>query len=164
MISHTSWNCKYHIVFAPKYRRKAFYGGCRLETGAILRELCRWKGIGIIEAEVCPDHIHRLPEIPPKYSVNSIMGYLKGKSSLSIYERWGNAKFYCCNREFWCLGYDVDPTGWITENIWNQHKEDVAQSQLTMDFAPFTVSQVIISPLDRFMTLRCSSASLGCHP
>ena len=85
-IAHTTWNCKYHVVFAPKYRRKAFYGGRRLEIGAILRELCRWKGIGIIEAEVCPDHIHMLLEIPPKCSVSSIMGYLKGKSSLSMYE------------------------------------------------------------------------------
>lgn len=87
-LAHTTWDCKYHIVFAPKYRRKAFYGGRRLEIGGILRELCRWKGIGIIEAEVCPDHIHMLLEIPPKYSVSSIMGNLKGKSSLQIYERW----------------------------------------------------------------------------
>ncbi len=101
-IAHTTWNCKYHVVFAPKYRRKAFYGGRRLEIGAILRELCRWKGIGIIEAEVCPDHIHMLLEIPPKCSVSSIMGYLKGKSSLSMYERWRKAKFRYRNREFWC--------------------------------------------------------------
>ena len=128
MISHTSWNCKYHIVFAPKYRRKAFYGGCRLETGAILRELCRWKGIGIIEAEVCPDHIHMLPEIPPKYSVSQIMGSLKGKSSLLIYERWGNAKFRYRNREFWCRGDYFDTTGKnaqkTAEYTRNQLKED----------------------------------------
>ena len=144
-IAHTTWNCKYHVVFAPKYRRKAFYGGRRLEIGAILRELCRWKGIGIIEAEVCPDHIHMLLEIPPKYSVSSIMGYLKGKSSLSIYERWGNAKFRYRNREFWCKGYYVDTTGKntrkIAEYIRNQLKEDAEQSQLTMDFDPFTGSK-----------------------
>ena len=144
-IAHTTWNCKYHVVFAPKYRRKAFYGGRRLEIGQILRELCRWKGIGIIEAEVCPDHIHMLLEIPPKYSVSSVMGYLKGKSSLSIYERWGNAKFRYRNREFWCRGYYVDTAGKntqkITEYIRNQLKEDAEQSQLTMDFDPFTGSK-----------------------
>lgn len=150
-IAHTTWNCKYHVVFAPKYRRKAFYGGRRLEIGAILRELCRWKGIGImkgigiIEAEVCPDHIHMLLEIPPKYSVSSIMGYLKRKSSLSIYERWENAKFRYRNREFWCKGYYVDTTGKntqkIAEYIRNQLKEDAEQSQLTMDFDPFTGSK-----------------------
>ena len=144
-IAHTTWNCKYHVVFAPKYRRKAFYGGRRLEIGQILRELCRWKGIGIIEAEVCPDHIHMLLEIPPKYSVSSVMGYLKGKSSLSIYERWGNAKFRYRNREFWCRGYYVDTVGKntqkITEYIRNQLKEDAGQSQLTMDFDPFTGSK-----------------------
>jgi len=78
-LSHTKWNCKYHIVFAPKYRRKAFYGSRRLEIGAILRKLCEWKGVNIIEAEVCEDHVHMLVEIPPKMSVSSFMGYLKGK-------------------------------------------------------------------------------------
>lgn len=92
-ISHASWNCKCHIVFAPKYRRKAFYGGGRLEIGLILRELCKRKEIPIIEDEVCPDYIHMLLEIPPKYSVSQIMGCLKGKSSLLIYERRGNARY-----------------------------------------------------------------------
>ncbi len=141
-IAHTTWNCKYHVVFAPKYRRKAFYGGRRLEIGQILRELCRWKGVTIIEAEVCTDHVHMLLEIPPKFSVSSIMGYLKGKSSLTIYERWGNAKFRYRNREFWCRGYYVDTTGKntkkITEYIRNQLKEDAEQSQLTVDLDPFT--------------------------
>ena len=136
-ISHTSWNCKYHIVFAPKYRRKVFYGGRRLEIGAILRKLCQWKGINIIEAEVCVDHIHMLLEIPPKYSVSSIMGYLKGKSSLLIYEKWGNMRYKYRNREFWCRGYYVDTTGKntkkIAEYIKNQLKEDAESSQLTMD-------------------------------
>ena len=81
-LAHTKWNCKYHVVFAPKYRRKVFYGEKRLEIGAILRELCRWKGVEIIEAEVCPDHIHMLLAIPPKMSVSGFMGFLKGKSSL----------------------------------------------------------------------------------
>ena len=89
-LSHTTWNCKYHIVFAPKYRRKVFYESKRLKIGKILRELCNWKGLTIIEAEVCPDHIHMLIEIPPKYSVSGIMGFLKGKSSIMIYSRWGN--------------------------------------------------------------------------
>ena len=81
-LAHTTWNCKYHIVFAPKYRRKVFYNEKRLEIGQILRQLCEWKEITIIEAEVCPDHIHMLIEIPPKYSVASVMGFLKGKSSI----------------------------------------------------------------------------------
>lgn len=106
-LSHTSWNCKYHIVFAPKYRRKVFFEGKRLEIGKILRELCNWKGITIIEAEVCPDHVHMLIEIPPKYSVSGIMGYLKGKSSIMIYSQWGNMKYKYRNREFWCRGYYV---------------------------------------------------------
>ena len=92
-LSHTKWNCKYHIFFAPKYRRKVFFGQKRYEIGQILRELCRWKGVNLLEAEACPDHIHILVEIPPKMSVSSFMGFLKGKSSLMIYEKWGNMKF-----------------------------------------------------------------------
>lgn len=99
-LSHTKWNCKYHVVFAPKYRRKAFYEARRIEVGQILRQLCDWKGVNIIEAEVCPDHIHMLLEIPPKMSVSGFMGYLKGKSSQMIYERWANARFKYRNREF----------------------------------------------------------------
>jgi len=136
-ISHTSWSYKYHVVFAPKYRRKAFYGSRRLETGAILRKLCNWKGINIIEAEVCADHMHMLIEIPPKYSVSGIMGYLKGKSSLIIYEKWGNLKYKYRNREFWCRGYYVDTVGKntkkITEYIKNQLREDAESSQLTIE-------------------------------
>lgn len=97
-IAHTSWNCKYHIVFAPKYRRKVFYGGKRLEIVSILKELCKWKGFHIIEGEACADHIHILIEIPPKRFVSSVIGFLKGKSSLMIYDRWGNAKFRYRNR------------------------------------------------------------------
>ena len=136
-LSHTSWNCKYHIVFAPKYRRKVFYESKRLEIGKILRELCEWKGITIIEAEVCPDHIHMLLEIPPKYSISSIMGFLKGKSSIMIYSQWGNMKYKYRNREFWCRGYYVDTVGKntkkIKEYIANQLKEDRLNGQLTME-------------------------------
>lgn len=92
-LAHTSRNCKYHIVFAPKYRRKVFYGEKREGIGKILRKLCEWKGIEIHEAELCPDHVHMLVSIPPKVSVSSFMGYLKGKSSLMIYEQYGDMKY-----------------------------------------------------------------------
>ena len=145
-LSHTKWNCKYHIVFAPKYRRKVFYGSKRLEIGAILRELCKWKGVNILAAEVCPDHIHMLLEIPPKISVSAFMGFLKGKSSLMIYERWGNMKFKYRNRQFWCRGYYVDTTGKNTKRIQdyikNQIKNDQLGEQLTFeDRDPFTGSK-----------------------
>ena len=145
-LSHTKWNCKYHIVFAPKNRRKVFYEEKRLEIGKILRELCKWKGVTIINAEVCPEHIHMLIEIPPKMSVSSFMGYLKGKSSLMIYEQCGNMKFKYRNREFWCRGYNVDTVGKntkaIDEYISNQLKEDKMSSQLTFDDAdPLTGSK-----------------------
>ena len=145
-LSHTSWNCKYHIVFAPKYRRKVFYEQKRLEIGQVLRELCRWKEVNIIEAEVCPDHIHMLVEIPPKMSVSSFMGYLKGKSSIMIYDKWGNMKFKYRNRQFWCRGYYVDTVGkntWkIKQYIKKQLDEDRALDQLTLDLSdPFTGSK-----------------------
>ena len=137
-LAHTMYNCKYHIVFAPKYRRMAFYGSKRLEIGKILRKLCEWKGVNIIEAEVCVDHIHMLVEIPLKYSVLGFMGFLKGKSSLIIYQKWGNAKFKYRNREFWCRGYYVDTVGKntnkIKEYIRNQLKEDEEMVQMTIDF------------------------------
>ena len=101
-LAHTKWNCKYHIVFAPKYRRKIFYGDKRIEIGKILRELCEWKQVKIVEAEVCADHIHMLVEISPKMSVSVFVGFLKGKSSLIIHERHGNLKYKCGNRSFWC--------------------------------------------------------------
>lgn len=135
-LAHTSWNCKYHIVFAPKYRRQIFYNEKKTEIGKILRELCEWKGINIIEAEVCPDHIHMLVEIPPKMSVSSFMGYLKGKSSLLIHERHGNLKYKYGNRQFWCRGYYVDTAGKntkkIAEYIRDQLKEDQIHDQMTM--------------------------------
>jgi putative transposase len=136
-LSHTTWNCKYHVVFAPKYRRKVFYAQKRLEIGHILRELCRWKDINILEAEICPDHIHMLMEIPPKMSVSSFMGYLKGKSSLMIYEKWGNMKYKYRNRQFWCRGYYVDTVGKntkkIQEYIQNQLNQDKETDQLLLD-------------------------------
>ena len=136
-LSHTKWNCKYHIVFAPKYRRKAFYGSNRLEIGAILRELCSWKEVTIIEAEVCSDHVHMFVEIPPKLSISTFMGYLKGKSSVMIYQRWGNLKYKYRNRSFWCRGYYVDTVGKnevaIQKYIKEQLNEDRQAEQLTMD-------------------------------
>ena len=135
-LAHTTWNCKYHIVFAPKYRRKVFYGEKRREIGAILRSLCEWKDVKIVEAEVCPDHIHMLVEIPPKLSVSSFMGYLKGKGSILIYQKYANMKFKYRNREFWCRGYYVDTVGKntkkIKEYIANQLEEDKQMEQMTI--------------------------------
>jgi len=135
-LSHTTWNCKYHKVFAPKYRRKVFFGEKRREIGAILRQLCEWKGVEIHEAEVCPDHVHMLVSIPPELSVASFMGFLKGKSSLLIYQKWANMKFKYRNREFWCRGYYVDTVGKntakIQEYIANQLKEDKEVEQMTI--------------------------------
>ena len=146
-LTHTKWNCKYHVVFAPKYRRKVFYEEKRIEIGAILRELCRWKGVEIIEAEVCPDHVHMLVSIPPKISVSGFMGFLKGKSSLMIYQKWGNMKYKYRNRQFWCRGYYVDTVGKntkaIKEYIATQLKKDKEMSQMSIDDLddPFTGSK-----------------------
>ena len=142
-LSHTKWNCKYHIVFAPKYRRKVFFQEKKVAIGKILRQLCEWKGVTIIEAEICPDHVHMLVEIPPKISVSSFMGYLKGKSSVMLYEQFGELKYKYRNREFWCRGYYVDTTGKntarIAEYIRNQLKEDQLSGQMTMELDnPFT--------------------------
>ena len=148
-LAHTTRNCKYHIVFAPKYRRKVFYGEKRTEIREILRQLCQWKGVEIIEGEVCPDHIHLLLSIPPKISVSSFMGYLKGKSSLMIFQKYGNMKFAYRNREFWCRGYYVDTTGKNTKAIeayiQNQLKIDQENDQLSLfdPRDPFTGKQVI---------------------
>ena len=136
-LSHTKWECKYHIVFAPKYRRKVFYGEKRVEIGKILRMLCDWKKIEIVEAEVCKDHVHMLVKIPPnKVSVSSFVGYLKGRSSLMIYEKYPELKYKYRNREFWCRGYYVDTVGKnakkIEEYIKHQLDEDKAGEQLTM--------------------------------
>ena len=143
-LSHTKWNCKYHIVFAPKYRRKVFYKEHKAAIGKILRELCERKGVTIIEAEACPDHIHMFVEIPPKYSVAEIMGYLKGKSSLMIFDRHANLKYKYGNRHFWCRGYYVDTVGKnekrIAEYVRNQLLEDYTEDQITLKeyIDPFT--------------------------
>ena len=146
-LAHSIWNCKYHIVFAPKYRRQVFYKEKRIQIGQILRKLCEFKGVEILEAEVCPDHIHMLVKIPPKMSVSGFVGYLKGKSSIMIFQQWENAKFNYRNREFWCRGYYVDTVGKntkkIAEYIRNQLEEDRKIEQLSIDFGsdPFTGSK-----------------------
>ena len=115
-LSHTKWNCKYHLVFAPKYRRQAIYGKVKEDIGRMLRKLCEYKEVEILEAEACPDHIHMLVTIPPKYSVAQIVGYLKGKSSLMIFEKYANMKYKYGNRHFWCRGYYVDTVGKNTKD------------------------------------------------
>ena len=135
-LSHSKWRCKYHIVFAPKYRRQVIYKDIRKDIGVILRKLCEQKNVEIIEAELCPDHIHMLVSIPPKVAVSSFMGYLKGKSSVLIYEKFGELKFKYRKREFWCRGYYVDTVGKntkaIAEYIRHQLDEDKMGEQLTM--------------------------------
>jgi len=147
-LAHTTWNCKYHIVFAPKYRRQIIYGQIKADIGRILRQLCERKGIEIIEATACPDHIHMLVSIPPKISVSSFVGYLKGKSSLMIFDRHANLKYKYGNRKFWCRGYYVDTVGRnrkiIQEYIKNQLQEDILEDQMTMKefIDPFTGEEI----------------------
>ena len=135
-LAHTKWMCKYHIVFTPKYRRKAIYNQYREDLGEILRTLCRYRGVEIIEGHLMIDHVHMLVMIPPKESVSSFMGYLKGKSSLMIYEKYPELRYKYRNREFWCRGYYVDTAGKnakrIEEYIRHQLDEDKAGEQLTM--------------------------------
>jgi len=143
-LSHTKWNCKYHIVFAPKYRRQVIYGKIKSDVGKIIRKLCAKKGVTILEATACPDHIHIVVEIPPKLSVSSFMGYLKGKSSLMIFDRHANLKYKFGNRHFWCRGYYVDTVGrnekQIREYVKNQLQDDIAADQISlMEYIdPFT--------------------------
>ena len=143
-LSHSRWRCKYHIVFAPKYRRRAIYGDIRKDIGIILRKLCEIKGVEIIEAELCPDHVHMLVSIPPNLSVSQFVGYLKGKSSLMIFDRHANLKYKYGNRHFWCRGYYVDTVGKnekkIAEYIQKQLQDDIAEDQISMkEFVdPFT--------------------------
>jgi putative transposase len=143
-LAHTMWECKYHVVFAPKFRRQVIYGRLKTDVGKILRELCDRKGIEIIEAELCPDHVHMLLRIPPKYSVSEIMGYLKGKSSLIIFDRHANLKYKYGNRHFWRRGYFVDTVGKnakrIQEYIKRQLQEDSTVDQISMKeyMDPFT--------------------------
>ncbi len=142
--AHSTWRCEYHIVFAPKYRRKVIYGEIKADIGKILRKLCEEKKVEIIEAEACPDHIHMLVSIPPYLSVSQFIGFLKGKSSLMIFDRHANLKYKYGNRHFWCRGYYVDTVGKnekkIAEYIRNQLEEDVMMDQVTMkEFVdPFT--------------------------
>ena len=135
-IAHTKWNCKYHIVFAPKYRRKEIYGKIKKDIGEIIRKLCEQKGVEIIEAEACKDHIHLLVSIPPYISVAQFMGYLKGKSTLMIFDRHANLKYKYGNRHFWCRGYYVDTVGRnkkvIEKYIQNQLEEDFANDQVSL--------------------------------
>ena len=134
-LAHTQWNCKYHIVFAPKYRRQVIYGQIKADIGSIIRKLCEYKGVEILEAEACPDHIHMLVSIPPKYSVSQFMGYLKGKSSLMIFERFANLKYKFGNKVFWTKGYYVSIVGLdtkkIQEYIRNQEKEDIMTDSIS---------------------------------
>jgi len=146
-LAHSKWRCQYHIVFAPKYRRKEVYGKIKVDIGKILRMLCEQKGVRIIEAEACPDHIHMLVEIPPKLSVSQFVGYLKGKSSLMIFDRHANLKYKYGNRHFWCRGYYVDTVGRnktaIAEYIKQQLQEDIATDQISFKeyIDPFTGSK-----------------------
>ena len=143
-LAHTTWNCKYHIVFASKYRRQAIYGKYKASIGQIIRELCQRKGVEIIEANACRDHIHMLVSIPPKLSVSAFMGYLKGKSSLMIFDRHAHLKYRYGNRKFWCRGYYVDTGGRnrkkIEQYIRDQLREDQIADQLTLfeEYDPFT--------------------------
>ena len=146
-LEHTSWRCQYHVVFAPKYRRMEIYGKIKEDIGIILRKLCQQKSVEIIEAQACPDHIHMLISIPPKYSVSQIMGYLKGKSSLMIFDRHANLKYKYGNRHFWARGYFVDTVGRnkkaIKAYIQNQLEEDKMSDQISIKefIDPFTGSK-----------------------
>jgi len=143
-LDHTTWRCQYHVVFAPKYRRLEIYGAIKADIGKILRQLCQQKGVEIIEAEACPDHIHMLISIPPKYSVSQIMGFLKGKSSLMIFDRHANLRYKYGKRHFWARGYYVDTVGrnkkQVQEYIRTQLQEDQIADQIGLkEFVdPFT--------------------------
>ena len=142
--THSSYRCQYHIVFAPKFRRKEIYGQLKRDIGEIIRKLCDQKGVEIIEAEACPDHIHLLVSIPPYISIAQFMGFLKGKSSLMIFDRHANLKYKYGSRHFWCRGYYVDTVGKnkkiISEYIRNQLEEDYASDQISIKefIDPFT--------------------------
>ena len=146
-LSHSKWRCKYHIVFAPKYRRQEIYGQLKADIGQILRQLCEQKGVEIVEAQACKDHIHMLVCIPPSLSVAQFMGFLKGKSTLLIFDRHANLKYKYGNRHFWCRGYYVDTVGRnqkiIEEYIKNQLQEDIISDQISLKeyMDPFTGSK-----------------------
>ena len=134
--AHSKYRCQYHIVFAPKYKRKEIYGTLKRDIREILRKLCEQKGVEIIEAEACPDHIHMLVSIPPHLSIAQFMGYLKGKSSLMIFDRHANLKYKYGSRNFWCRGYYVDTVGKnkkaIADYIRTQLEEDYASDQISI--------------------------------
>ena len=146
-LSHSKWRCQYHVVFVPKYRRKEIYGELRADIGQILRKLCEQKGVEIIEANACPDHIHMLLSIPPTISIAKFMGYLKGKSTLMIFDRHANLKYRYGNRHFWCRGYYADTVGRnrnaIEAYIKNQMQEDIMADQISLKeyIDPFTGSK-----------------------
>ena len=146
-LSHSKWRCKYHIVFAPKYRRQEIYGKLKADIGMILRQLCEQKGVEIVEAQACKDHIHMLVCIPQSMSVAQFMGFLKGKSTLMIFDRHANLKYKYGNRHFWCRGYYVDTVGRnqkaIEEYIKNQLQEDIMSDQISLKeyMDPFTGSK-----------------------
>ena len=146
-LSHSKWNCEYHIVFAPKYRRQVIYAKIKADIGQILRKLCEIKKVEILEANACPNHIHMLLKIPPNLSVAQFMGYLKGKSSLMIFDRHANLKYKYGNRHVWCRGYYVDTVGKneqkIAEYVRNQLQEDIVEDQISMKefIDPFTGSK-----------------------
>ena len=131
-LAHTKWMCKYHIVFSPKYRRKVIYNQIRKDIGEILRTLCQYKGIEVHEGHLMPDHVHLLVSIPPKYSVSSVMGYLKGKSALMIFELHADLKYKYGNRHFWCEGYYVSTVGLNEETI-RKYIEEQEQRDQAMD-------------------------------
>ena len=145
--AHSTWRLQYHIVFAPKFRRKVIYGEIKADIGQIIRKLCEEKKVEIIEAEACPDHIHMLVSIPPHLSVAQFMGFLKGKSTLMIFDRHANLKYKYGSRHFWCRGYYVDTVGKnkriIEEYIKNQLVEDEMMDQMTLKewTDPFTGSK-----------------------
>ena len=146
-LSHSKWRCQYHIVFAPKFRRKEVYGKIKVDIGKILRKLCEQKGVEIMQAQACVEHIHMLVSIPPSLSVSQFVGYLKGKRSLMIFDRHANLKYKYGNRHFWCRGYYVDTVGRnkkVIENyIKNQLQEDIINDQISFKeyIDPFTGSK-----------------------
>ena len=147
-LAHTKWNCKYHVVFAPKFRRRVIFNQLKVDIGKIIRMLCDRKGITIIEAEMCPDHVHMLISIPPKMSISGAIGYIKGKSTLLIFDRHADMKYKYGQRQFWCRGYFVDTVGkntkTIKEYIANQLKEDKLRDDLSSKeyIDPFTGKRV----------------------
>ena len=143
-LAHTKWLCKYHIVFIPKYRRKAIFNQYRRDLRDYIRLLCKYKGVEIIEGHMMPDHVHLLVSIPPKLSVSQFMGYLKGKSALMMFDRHANLKYKYGNRHFWCRGYYVSTVGRnkraIEQYIRNQLQEDYTEDQMSIKeyVDPFT--------------------------